>query len=817
MKALTALIFCLYFINNLNTQNIDPDYYDGRLWVKFDHTKALKAPYKGNGKVIDEFIPISEEVRNKYGLLEFNKSFYFTDSEILKSTYEVVFSNVKVIDELIQDLSLIEGIEYIEKQPIKHKFQNPPDDYYYVNQTGSSNYGGPFNWKWHLDQINATTAWNHSTGSSNIKIAIVDDALWTSHPDLQGKIVAQYYPGSGQNDCDPPNVSNWQQDFSHGTHVAGLAAANTNNSIGIAAIGYDVSLIGVRSANNSGNLYYTLQGVAWAADNGADVINMSFGSSQYSQTEENTMNYAYNKGIVLVGAAGNDGVSSQHYPAALTNVIAVASVDEDDQLSNFSQYGNWIDICAPGGFASNFQSWTVMSCVPYDHPINSATASQVTGKYDMYQGTSMSSPIVAGLCGLILSKNSSLTPTQVKDCILNTAANINNQNPTKTGLFGAGRIDAGAALACASQGIQIAPVADFSANATNINVNQGVNFSDLSTNGATAWTWTISPSANVNFVSGTNANSQNPVVQFGAVGTYDISLLTTNAYGSDTETKSSYIIVSQTGSSGGTGSCDTLSNLSSNDTITAYLLNGQWGTISGHNGYGDMAKGDKFLQSSSPHSYLTGAFLIFLKSTGSGSFSVKAWDNSGASGAPGMEIASSTNTYANVANNIAGQQTSYFAFSNAPIISSDYYIGVELVYNAGDTLVLSTNTNKASGNTAWEKWSDSTWHDYNSSYGMNLNHGIFPIICDAVTGEEKVIGTFSAIVYPNPAQNQLRFELLLDHKTKLNIFSPIGQLLYSSSFNKTFELDVSAWPKGTYFVNMKNIQGSQTEVIQIIR
>ena len=136
---------------------------------------------------------------------------------------------------------------------------------------------------------------------------------------------------------------------------------------------------------------YTTQGVAWAADNGADVINMSYGSVQYSQTEEATMNYAYNnKGVVLVAAVGNDGVNSNQYPAALTNVIAVGSVDENDDLSSFSNFGNWIDVCAPGGYASNFQSWTVLSTVPYNQTGTSSAASQITDQYDCFQGTSMS-------------------------------------------------------------------------------------------------------------------------------------------------------------------------------------------------------------------------------------------------------------------------------------------------------------------------------------------------------------------------------------------------------------------------------------------
>ncbi len=809
----------LFFVGiSAYTQTVDSDYFDGRLWVKFDHTKPLRAPFEGNGKVLEKFIPINKTDRTYFGLLEFNKSFYFTSSPILKSTYEVVFSEIHKIDEFISRLESLPNVDYVEKQPLKRKFQNPPNDYYYVNQTGSATYGGPFNWKWHLDQINAETAWNYSTGNSNIKVAVVDDAVLTSHPDLQGKVVSQHYPGTGQSDCDPPNVTNWQQDFAHGTHVAGLVAANTNNSIGIASIGYDVSIIGVRAADSYGQLMYTTQGVAWAADNGADVINMSYGSVQYSQTEEATMNYAYNnKGVVLVAAVGNDGVNSNQYPAALTNVIAVGSVDENDDLSSFSNFGNWIDVCAPGGYASNFQSWTVLSTVPYNQTGTSSAASQITDQYDCFQGTSMSSPIVAGLCGLILSKNSSLTPAQVRNCIESTCVNIDAQNPSKVGMMGSGRIDAGAAMACASQGTQSAPVAGFTANTTTININQAVNFTDQSTNSPTSWSWSITPNGNINFVNGTNATTQNPVVQFNATGVYSVTLTCSNAYGSDTETKNSYINVVQSGGNGNsTGSCDTLSHLNPMDTLTVYQIGGTWGFLTGNNGYQDKAKAEKFLSTSSPNQVLTGALFYFYQGTGTGTFNIKAWDDSGTNGNPGAEFASGVGLYSSVSNDVMMQSLSYIPFTTVGTITSDYYVGVELTYNSTDSLTLISTTNKPT-NGAWEQWNDNTWHSFTSSYNLNIHLAVFPVVCDAVTGVERIDNSFSVRIYPTPASNQLDFKMLLNYTTEVMIYNNMGQVVYQTQTDQDFRINTSRWAEGSYFVQMKNQLGSKNQHIQIIR
>ena len=370
-------------------------------------------------------------------------------------------------------------------------------------------------------------------------------------------------------------------------------------------------------------------------------------------------------------------------------------------------------------------------------------------------------------------------------------------------------------MACASQGTQSAPVANFTANTTTINVNQAVNFTDQSTNAPTSWTWSITPSGNINFVNGTNANSQNPVVQFNAVGVYSVTLTSSNTYGSDSETKSSYINVVQSGSTGN-GNCDTLSNLYSTDTLTVYQNTQTWGFITGNNGYQDKAKAEKFSNSLSPNQILTGALFYFFQGSGNGTFNIKAWDNSGSGGAPGTEFASGVGLYSSVTNDIMTQSLSHIPFTTVGTIVSDYYVGVEFTYNSTDSLTIISTTNKPT-NGAWEQWSDSTWHSFSSVYGINIHLAVFPVVCDALTGIERIDNSFSIRIYPNPASESLGFKMLLNYTTDIMVFNVMGQIVYQTQADQDFIINTSSWAEGSYFVQMKNQLGSTKEHIQIIR
>jgi thermitase len=275
-----------------------------------------------------------------------------------------------------------------------------PDDTYFGEQ-------------WGLNKVKASQAWDIVKGSSTVNIAILDTGIDSDHADLASKIVAN---------ANFSNSSTTDDIYGHGTHVAGIAAAGTNNGIGVAGIGYDSTLMNVKVLSDSGSGYYSwvASGIIWAADNGAEVINLSLGGTSISQTLEEAVNYAWGKGVVIVAAAGNSGTSSPFYPAYYTNCIAVAATDSNDSRPYWSNYGDWVDVAAPG---------------------SSIYSTTVDGGYGYKNGTSMASPHVAGLSALIIplavdSNGNGLLNDDVRNTIEVTADDIGVSG------IGSGRINA---------------------------------------------------------------------------------------------------------------------------------------------------------------------------------------------------------------------------------------------------------------------------------------------------------------------------------------------------------------------------------------
>ena len=232
-----------------------------------------------------------------------------------------------------------------------------------------------FAYQWGMTTVQAPQAWDVTTGSSSINIAILDTGVDVEHPDLADKIVANI------NFSDSPTSDDV---YGHGTHVAGIAAADTNNGIGVAGLGSDSRIMNVKVLGDTGRGVYSsvASGIVWAADNGADIINMSLGGTADSQALKDAVDYAWSKGVVVVVAAGNNGKSDLFYPAAYANCIAVAATDANDERPLWSNYGSWVDIAAPG------------------RQIYSTLAGD---SYGYMSGTSMASPLVAGLAALVFT------------------------------------------------------------------------------------------------------------------------------------------------------------------------------------------------------------------------------------------------------------------------------------------------------------------------------------------------------------------------------------------------------------------------------
>ena len=221
------------------------------------------------------------------------------------------------------DVELIEQDYFVSVH-----FDIPPNDPDYARQ-------------WALPHIQAETAWGEMDSLKPITVAVIDTGVCMSHEDLDGRVLDNGYDFV-DNDDDPEDV------FGHGCSVAGIIAANIDNGIGIAGFAPNVSILPIRvlGPNGSGSMADVAAGIVYAADNGADIINLSLGSFVGSQTEKDAVDYAVDKGVTVIASAGNSGGSLPGYPARYDNVVAVGSIDRNGSRSSFSNKGG--DIWAPG-------------------------------------------------------------------------------------------------------------------------------------------------------------------------------------------------------------------------------------------------------------------------------------------------------------------------------------------------------------------------------------------------------------------------------------------------------------------------------------
>lgn len=518
-KRVFIFLFSFTFISvPAFSQTFSSEFQDGKIYLKFKDSEAITFSVNQINDVDINTVPFIKALQQDYVVSSLSRPFFLNNDPKLLRTLMLEIGEFDKIDQVIARLKQVPQLEYVEKVPLDRVYYIPNDSLYNL-------YNGPMNWNWHLELIQAQQAWDITRGDPNIKVAVVDNAVWVNHPDLQSKIIAQRDVVYGTNNANPPSSGD-PVEWSHGTHVAGLIGATSNNQIGIASIGFNVSLIAVKAANNTAPNSITggYSGVQWAANNGADVINMSWGGNQFSQTNQNMMNTVAAMGVVLVAAAGNDNVSTPHYPSAYNNVISVASIDYNDAKSDFSNYATSVDISSPGGI-----------CSPGPSGVLSTVYSQEDfGYYDAYIGTSMACPVVSGLVGLILSVNPDLSPAQVEQILESTSDDISAQNPNYTGMLGAGRINAFRAVSSTP----FEPTAAFSTPVEVITPGTSINFTSESTGIPNTYQWTFeggTPSSS-NVMNPQNILYQNP-------GTYDVSLTVTNQFGTSSVTLFDYIQV----------------------------------------------------------------------------------------------------------------------------------------------------------------------------------------------------------------------------------------------------------------------------------
>lgn len=654
-------------------QTVHLDYLDGAIWFKLKNDiKQYQTIDVESGKISPRQINVEKldfyADLERFGINKLHEAFPKVDDEKLTNVFRLEIQNINAVEEVIRLLESSKAVDYAERIPYIEKTLTPNDPNY-----NSST-------QWGLFQINAAQAWDFSTGSSNVTVAIVDDAVETTHSDLAGVLwtnpnevpnngvdddnngyvddINGYDVANSDNNPDPDNPIS---SYDHGTHVAGIAGAETDNNTGVASIGHNISLIAVKSTNSSTAVTHGYEGILYAVAAGADVINMSWGGSGSSTTAQNIINYASGEGIVLVAAAGNDNVSSVFYPAGYNNVISVASTTYGDSKSSFSNYGNWIDISAPGS--------AIYSTIPGD-------------SYGTKQGTSMASPQVAGLAGLMLSLNPSLSPADIESCILSTADDIDGVNPSYAGELGAGRINAQAAMNCISATLNWAPQANFEADVVNILEGQSVNFTDLSIYNPTTWSWTFNGGTPNTF------NGQNPpAITYNTAGTYEVSLTVTNANGNDTETKSAYITVN------GLTGCDTISNTLDSDGISIISWANSNGYLSGQNSYSITRFAEEYTNLGPTN--IMGADFYFAEANvgnANSDITVMVWEDN--AGEPGTVVYQEDIPLTVIENNVtsAGQGSFYITqvdFDTPVSVGTNtFYVGysIENATTAGDTV-----------------------------------------------------------------------------------------------------------------------------------
>ena len=304
---------------------------------------------------------------------------------------------------LLNHLQKRSDVEFAEFDSYVRAFVTPNDPYFSTVYTTSHNGSTA---QWAPQAVSAPSAWGMTGGDRNIVIAIVDTGVDDTHPDLASKIVGEYNFVKGETVHDG---------FGHGSHVAGIAAAATDNRTGIAGICWNCGILSVKVLNNQGGGYTSdvASGITYAASHGARVISLSLGGNGRTQTMDSALNYAVANNALPVCAMGNNGESQFiPEPAYWYPCLTVIATDQSGARASFSNYGVKADVAAPGV--------AILSTMP-TYPVTLTTSYGYQTNYDALSGTSMATPMVSGIAGLVLSMNPNLTPSQLKGIIMAAA------------------------------------------------------------------------------------------------------------------------------------------------------------------------------------------------------------------------------------------------------------------------------------------------------------------------------------------------------------------------------------------------------------
>jgi serine protease len=389
---------------------------------------------------------------NQGGLKEFRqpeigKAKWVPDEILVKfkgdaEHFRVVKIPEGMVLEKVKEYSKRSDVDYAEPNYYVYALWQPNDPLYsYQWDLDNSNYGG----------IQMEEAWGIQTGSASVVVAVVDTGVAYENYNTRGK---KYYlapdlaktvfvPGYDfvENDTHP------NDDNSHGTHVAGTIAQSTNNGIGVAGVAFNTAIMPVKvlNKNGSGTDASVANGIIWATDHGAKIINLSLGGPSPSSTLGDAVKYAYDHGVTVIAAAGNDGSSQVSYPAAYDDyVIAIGATRYDETLAYYSNYGASLDLVAPGGDLNVDQNKDGYGDGVLQNTFNPNTKNTADFGYWFFQGTSMAAPHVSGVAALLLAHGNAATPDEVRAALQETADDLGAHGRDNT--YGWGLVNAYAAL-----------------------------------------------------------------------------------------------------------------------------------------------------------------------------------------------------------------------------------------------------------------------------------------------------------------------------------------------------------------------------------